>query len=106
LEPLCSSPFIKVRTGRHPAWAAEDRLGVEGLDFQSHKEIVIADEPDSFAQEVISLLRNPQRRRALGDAARERVVRRYSQEALRQALNEALVSVVGEPAIAGGQPND
>ena len=81
-------------------------LGVEGLDFQSHKEIVIADEPDSFAQEVISLLRNPQRRRALGDAARERVVRRYSQEALRQALNEALVSVVGEPAIAGGQPND
>jgi polysaccharide biosynthesis protein PslH len=44
-------------------------VGAEGLDFTDGEDIVIADEADAFADEVIALLRDPVRQQALGSAA-------------------------------------
>ena len=68
-------------------------VGAEGLDFQSGKEIVIADDPDRFARETVELLRDAGRRAAMGRAAHAKVLRNYSQDAVTQAFKAALATL-------------
>ena len=53
-------------------------VGAEGLPLVSGKHFLRADDPDGFARAVVSLLRDPARRRALGAAGRRLVEERYS----------------------------
>src|SRR5262249_11929239 len=53
-------------------------IGAEGLALAPGREVLIADAPRDFACAVVSLLRDPQRRRALGLAGRRLVEQRYS----------------------------
>jgi polysaccharide biosynthesis protein PslH len=69
------------------------RLGAEGLEFADGKEIVLKDAPESFAEATSSLLLDPSRRRALGQAARARVEEMYSFPVLRRRLRQALLRV-------------
>jgi glycosyltransferase involved in cell wall biosynthesis len=70
-------------------------LGAEGLEFEAGKEIVIADRPQDFSQQVVALLRDPDQRKRLGEAARRRVVADYDLSALRQSVAAVLNSVSG-----------
>jgi len=54
------------------------RVGAEGLPLSPGEHYVEADDPDAFAGAVVSLLRDPKRRRALGTAGRRLVEERYS----------------------------
>jgi glycosyltransferase involved in cell wall biosynthesis len=65
------------------------RLGAEGLDFEDGTEILLADEPQEFAAALKSLLREPARRRAIGEAARRRVREQYSYATLQDSLRRA-----------------
>jgi glycosyltransferase involved in cell wall biosynthesis len=76
-------------------------LGAEGLDFQSGREIMLADEPGAFAEEVAALLQDGGRRSALGAAAHRRVEARYSLPVLQQAVARALDELLGARAGAG-----
>ena len=53
-------------------------VGAEGLALTPGREFVAADDPRDFARAVVSLLRDPSRRRALGQAGRRLVEERYS----------------------------
>jgi glycosyltransferase involved in cell wall biosynthesis len=53
-------------------------VGAEGLALVPGREAVIADGPAAFAGAVVSLLRDPERREALGRAGRRLVESRYS----------------------------
>lgn len=53
-------------------------VGAEGLALTHEKEFIAADDPDAFAEAVVSLLHNETQRRALGAAGRALVVERYS----------------------------
>jgi glycosyltransferase involved in cell wall biosynthesis len=44
-------------------------LGCEGFELEPGRELVIADTPAEFAAKVLALLRDPERRQALGKAA-------------------------------------
>lgn len=61
-------------------------LGAEGLTFTDGQEILLAEEPAEFAAAVEGLLRNTDRRRILGEAARKRVEQEYSMAALSSAV--------------------
>lgn len=50
-------------------------VGAEGLDYRNGTDIVIADDPMVFANNVIELLKNPTRQRELGRAAGETATR-------------------------------
>lgn len=52
-------------------------LGCEGFDLTPGQELLIADPPAQFAAEVVRLLRQPERRRELGQAARQVAAARY-----------------------------
>lgn len=68
-------------------------IGAEGLDFVPGSEILIADDPARFARSVVELLRDPARRKALGEAARKRVLRDYDMAALERSVAGALGSM-------------
>lgn len=53
-------------------------IGAEGLDVTDGKDIVIAEEPEAFAQSVIDLVRDDARRRQLCANARQTAVEKYS----------------------------
>jgi glycosyltransferase involved in cell wall biosynthesis len=53
-------------------------LGAEGLGVTSGRDIVLADDPDGFAQAVLSLLHDPHARQRLGRAGRALVESTYS----------------------------
>ncbi len=64
-------------------------IGAEGLDFVPGKEILIADDPAAFAGNVVELLRDPARRKVMGEAARKRVSRDYDVTALERSIAQA-----------------
>jgi glycosyltransferase involved in cell wall biosynthesis len=53
------------------------RLGAEGYPVTHGRELLLADQPADFAAAVVALLRAPERRAELGQAARSFVERRY-----------------------------
>jgi glycosyltransferase involved in cell wall biosynthesis len=52
-------------------------LGCEGFDLTSDQELSLADTPDQFAAAVLALLRDPQRRERMGEAARQHASSNY-----------------------------
>ena len=66
----------------------------EGLGATPGKDLLIADQPDDFADAVVELFRNPAHRERLGAAAREFVLSHWTWEAhflkLEQAFYDAL----------------
>ena len=74
------------------------RIGAEGLDFQSGKEIIVEDNPANFARAITELLAHSQMRAALGMKARDRVAREYSFKALRSTLVDAL-AILGSTTV-------
>jgi glycosyltransferase involved in cell wall biosynthesis len=74
-------------------------VGAEGLDFVPGKEILIADTPQQFAASIVELLRDPVRRRRLGEAARQRVGANYDLRTLESAIEIALNTLKSPSAI-------
>lgn len=53
-------------------------IGAEGLDVTDGKDIIIAEQPEDFANRVIELLRDEKLRNQLGANARKTVIEKYS----------------------------
>jgi sugar transferase (PEP-CTERM/EpsH1 system associated) len=66
-------------------------VGAEGLPVTHGKDIVLAESPEDFAQSVITLLRDPERRKTLGVAARSLVESRYSWSVVGKIFEEAMM---------------
>ena len=67
-------------------------VGAEGLDVHHGRDIMLADDPRSFAQAVIMLLRDPELRRRYEKAAVE-IAARYDWPAIGERFGEVLQSV-------------
>jgi len=52
-------------------------IGAEGIAYTAGKNIILADQPQEFAQKVISLLNDDKKRQLLGDAGRTLVLEKY-----------------------------
>jgi sugar transferase (PEP-CTERM/EpsH1 system associated) len=68
--------------------------GCEGLTVVSGKHLVVADQPEVFAQSVVDLLQNAQQRMALGIAGRELAETEYSWKRCGDDLIQALEKIV------------
>ena len=66
------------------------RIGAEGLQFRSGRDICLADDPNDFVQTVIGLLRDASIRTRIGLRAREEVVRNCSWESVVDTLEQTL----------------
>jgi len=68
-------------------------LGCEGLSVVPGKHLIVAEEPEAFAQAVIELMKHPEKRRALGMAGRSLVEAEYSWERCGNQLLHALEKI-------------
>jgi sugar transferase (PEP-CTERM/EpsH1 system associated) len=64
-------------------------LGCEGFDLVPGQELVIADTPDEFAAAVLALLRDPDRRQAIGHTAQQYASARYDWHMIVPRLEQA-----------------
>jgi glycosyltransferase involved in cell wall biosynthesis len=78
-------------------------VGAEGLSLESGRHFVAADDPGDFANAVVGLLRNPQKRRTLGQAGRDLVETYYSWPAITREFEERCEGVVAHYAQERGR---
>lgn len=78
-------------------------VGAEGLDYTDGVDLVIADEAGAFANEVIALLRDPARQRALGSAA-GRTAARFDWSKVAIEFETVLQRVIDAASPRGVQP--
>ncbi|SNB46132.1 glycosyltransferase family 4 protein [Geobacter sp. DSM 9736] len=71
-------------------------IGAEGIDVRHGSNILIADEPEEFAQWTIELLTDEKLRRKLAANARRFVEDRYSWQGIGDRLNEIYRSLVDQ----------
>jgi len=64
-------------------------VGCEGIDVTAGEQLIVADDPRSFAMETVALLLDPLRRRILSTSARRRVAERYSWGVIGDQLMDA-----------------
>jgi glycosyltransferase involved in cell wall biosynthesis len=69
-------------------------VGAEGLALESGRHFIAADEPETFADTVIALLRSPERRRSLGQAGRDLVEACYSWPTIAREFEDCCQEVV------------
>ena len=75
-------------------------VGAEGLPVTHDRDILLADEPHSFARAVLRLLGDVQERRHLEAAARSLVAAHFDWSAVARDLEHALERVASQPANA------
>jgi len=70
-------------------------VGCEGLDVRHGEHLLVADDTDSFAREIVRILSDPGLARELGAAGRALAVREYSWSRSGARLEELLQRVTG-----------
>jgi len=78
-------------------------IGCEGLDVRPGEHLIVADTAGDFAAETVALLRNPERRRQLGTAARARVQTRYAWSVVGEHLLRAYGQAITHRARSAGR---
>lgn len=73
-------------------------VGAEGLPLVHGRDLLLADDAHAFAQSIVTLLRDPMRRRALARAAHALVAERFDWSSVARALDAALVRVASTSA--------
>ncbi len=76
-------------------------IGAEGLPVQNGENILLADTPEDFANSVVSLLRDSNKRKALGAAARALVQEKYSWQTVTESFAQILQTAAASPESSG-----
>jgi glycosyltransferase involved in cell wall biosynthesis len=69
-------------------------IGAEGLPLEEGVHILRADTPDTFSSQVLSLLRNEQQRKRLGDAGRRMMEQRFSWSMVAEEFEQHCLQVI------------
>ena len=90
IVPLRSASGMRVKILE--AWArgipvVSTTMGYEGLDAVPDEHLLVGDTPHDFAQAVLRLLRDPDLRRRLAEAGRQRVEEKYAWRVACQGLD-------------------
>ena len=77
-------------------------IGCEGLDFVNNEHLLVANEPDEFANVIVRTLKDKELRERLGVAGRQRVEELYDPAVVLPKLEETYYRLVAEQACACG----
>ena len=70
-------------------------VGAEGIEYTDHENILIADNPQHFAQKVCELLGDAQRAVKLGTNARQLITDKYDSRVVQKQWNSLYAEVLG-----------
>ena len=85
-----------IEAAMHAVPVVSTTIGAEGLSFQDGSEIIIADDPATFANGCLRLLADVKIRREIGHAARARALRDYTPERARERLLSICADVAAD----------
>ena len=71
-------------------------VGVQGLKFENGENIIVADDPIDFANNVIVLLKNPLRRKKLSENARKLFCEHYKLESVKSKIQDVYSNLINE----------
>lgn len=71
------------------------RLGVQGIAAIDNEEVLLAETGREFAESVVTLLKDPKRRRELGLKARSKICKMYAERTIFEALLKEYRSIAG-----------
>jgi glycosyltransferase involved in cell wall biosynthesis len=80
-------------------------IGAEGIEYSAGEDILIADEDSDFAEQVVTLLANQNRRTLLGQSARKLVESKYSWPNLAKQLENVYSAAVAKRTVSYEQNN-
>jgi glycosyltransferase involved in cell wall biosynthesis len=83
IVPLFAGSGIRVRIIEGMAYGkciVSTRVGAEGIPCEHNKNIIIADTPEDFAQEILDLLNNPNKVKSIQQEARKFAEENFSKE--------------------------
>ncbi len=69
-------------------------IGCEGLEVTGHEDILIADDPQSFAGHIVDLLRDEDKRRQLAERGRGLVDKKYRWEVIGDKITAVIQALV------------
>jgi glycosyltransferase involved in cell wall biosynthesis len=75
-------------------------IGCEGIEVDDGKDIIVADDPEEFAAQVVDLLRNAEKRIKLGENARKKAVDNYSWSRIAPLFEEVYARAVTQKDIS------
>jgi glycosyltransferase involved in cell wall biosynthesis len=78
-------------------------LGIQGITAKDQEEVVLAEKPRVFADVIIGLLRNKERRRNLGCRARALVCDFYDERRVFEQLSNEYRGLLGERSVSHEQ---
>jgi len=70
-------------------------IGNEGIEATPERDLLVADDPDEFARRVVELLRDPERRRQIGQNGRAFVQTQHSWESIIARLERVYAEMTG-----------
>lgn len=76
-------------------------IGAEGIEFTPGEELLVADQPELFAQTVVELLADPSKQHRLAQAGRRRVETMYTAQRSVDRLLEVLGIATPIPELSG-----
>jgi glycosyltransferase involved in cell wall biosynthesis len=71
-------------------------VGIRGIDVTPEENIIVADDPEEFAERVVELLNDEALRKRIGTNARKLMEKKYSWEKMSDMLNDVLLEVVNK----------
>ena len=71
-------------------------VGVQGLEFEDEKNIIVADDPVDFANNVIELLKNPLKRKKLSENARKLFCEQYDLKSVKRKIQDVYSNLISE----------
>jgi glycosyltransferase involved in cell wall biosynthesis len=71
-------------------------VSLEDIDLQPGRDLLLAADPEAFAEGIVELLKDGAKRKALGAAARQAVEKKYAWEAMAERLWACYREVAGE----------
>lgn len=96
--PLLSGGGMRVKILDAWAWGlpvVSTTIGAEGIETVPGVDVILADEPDNFADAVADLLKDGELRQALGSAGHRAVEERYDVRRMHAALDEIYGELLG-----------
>jgi len=69
-------------------------VGAEGIDIKNGEHLLIADNPQDFAEKTLYLLRHPEYATKLGNTGRKRMVEHYDWEIIGKKMSEIYEKLV------------
>jgi glycosyltransferase involved in cell wall biosynthesis len=91
IVPLHAGGGMRVKILDACSWGlpiVSTTIGAEGINIEPGKDILIADTPQSFAQEVIRVLKDANLAQALAENGRQTAIEKYNWRTVYESWNE------------------